>query len=136
MNLSSNEVLIQAKDDVVFDMLSNCNNFQQYVPEIQNWQSTENSCRFSIQGIGDVQLEIIEKKAFSTIIFDVKNSQINALSISFHIKSNENDSYISGHSKVDIPFFVAQMVKPSLQKFLDTLVERIKIAIEGRVLAS
>ena len=52
MNLTSKEILIQAKDETVYELLSNCNNFKQYIPEIQNWQSTENTCRFTIQGGG------------------------------------------------------------------------------------
>ena len=133
MNLSSNEVSIQAKDEVVFEMLSNCNNFKQYVPEIQNWTSTEDSCAFSIQGVGEVKMNIVEKKAFSSVIFDVKNQQINSLSISFAIINKNASSLLSGHSNIEIPFFVAQMIKPSLQKFLNTMVERIKIAIENKV---
>ena len=46
MDLSSNEIHIQAKDEVIFQMLTNCNNFHQYVPEISNWTSTEDSCSF------------------------------------------------------------------------------------------
>jgi hypothetical protein len=37
-----------------------------------------------------------------------------------------------GQSTVEVPFFVAQMIKPSLQKFLDMLVERIKTAVESK----
>lgn len=132
MNLSSNEVHIEAKDEIIFQMLSNCNNFKQYVPEINNWNSTENSCNFSIQGVGDVQMNIIDKKAFSSIVFDVKNSQISSLSISFTIKNNNTSSFLSGHSSIEIPFFIAQMIKPSLQKFLNNIVERIKLAIENK----
>ncbi len=134
MDLSSNEIHIQAKDEMIFQMLSNCNNFQQYVPEIQNWSSTENACSFSIQGAGDVQMNIIEKKAFSSIVYNIKNDQIKSLIISFHIKNNGNGSLFYGQSTVEIPTFVAQMIKPSLQKFLDLLVARIKIAVENKSL--
>lgn len=132
MNLSSKEVLIQAKDEAVFGLLSNCNNFKQYIPEIQNWQSTEDSCHFTIQGVGDIEMIISEKTAFSSVIFNLKNHQIKSIIISFDIKNNENDCLLTGHSTVDIPFFIAQMIKPSVQKFLDLLVERIKLSIENK----
>ena len=130
MNISSKEVRIQASDGIVFDLLSNCNNFQHYVPEIRNWQSTENTCRFTIDGIGDIQMNITEKTANSHILFQVKNAQINALSITFDIKNFSNESLLCGHASLDIPIFVAQMIKSSIQKFLDGLVERIKISVE------
>lgn len=133
MNISSNEVHINAKDEVIFQLLSNCNNFKQYVPEIQNWQSTENSCAFSVQGVGDVQMNITEKNAFSSVVFDVKNTQIKSLSIVFAIKNKENTSILTGNSSIDIPVFIAQMIKPSLQKFLNLLMERIKHAVENEI---
>lgn len=132
MNITSNEVQINAKDKIIFQLLSNCNNFKQYVPEIQNWQSTENSCAFSVQGVGDVQMNITEKNEFSSVVFDVKNKQIKSLSIVFAIKNLEKTSILSGHSTIDIPIFIAQMIKPSLQKFLNLLMERIKLAVENK----
>ncbi|MDY0015423.1 MAG: hypothetical protein RBS13_04365 [Bacteroidales bacterium] len=136
MNISSNEVRIQAKDETVYQMISDCNHFRQYLPEIQNWQSTENSCNFTVQGIGNIEMNITQKNAFSTVVFDVKNAQIKSLSIVFDIKNNENTCLLSGHSNIDIPIFVAQMLKPSLQKFLNLLVERIKLAVETHVATS
>ena len=132
MDLSSNEIHIQAKDEVIFQMLTNCNNFHQYVPEISNWTSTEDSCSFSIQGVGNVAMDIVEKKSFSSIGYNIKNEQIKSLMISFHIKENVDGSLFYGQSTVEVPFFVAQMIKPSLQKFLDMLVERIKTAVESK----
>ena len=132
MDLSSNEIHIQAKDEVIFQMLTNCNNFHQYVPEISNWTSTEDSCSFSIQGVGNVAMDIVEKKAFSSIVYNIKNEQIKSLMISFHIKENGDGSLFYGQSTVEVPFFVPQMIKPSLQKFLDMLVERIKTAVESK----
>lgn len=132
MNITSNEVRINAKDEIIFQLLSNCNNFKQYVPEIKNWESTENSCAFTVQGVGDVQMNITEKNEFSSVVFDVKNKQIKSLSIVFAIKNQENTSILSGHSTIDIPIFIAQMIKPSLQKFLNLMMERIKLAVENK----
>lgn len=132
MNLTSKEILIQAKDETVYELLSNCNNFKQYIPEIQNWQSTENTCRFTIQGVGNVEMFIAEKKAFSTVIFELKNQQISSIIIHFDIKNQNEHSQLIAHSSIEIPFFVAQMIKSSVQKFLDLLVERIQQSIETK----
>lgn len=136
MNLSSDEIQINASDEVIFQTLSNCNNFKQYAPEVSNWTSTENSCNFSIQGIGDVEMHISEKEPFSLIVFHIKNTQIKSFVISFTIKNNHTTSFLSGHSDVEIPFFAAQIIKPSLQKFLNTLVERIKNVIENNAITT
>lgn len=77
MDLSSNEIHIQAKDEVIFQMLTNCNNFHQYVPEISNWTSTEDSCSFSIQGVGNVAMDIVEKKHFHLLFTILKTSKSN-----------------------------------------------------------
>ena len=136
MNLSSNEIQTNASDEIIFKTLSNCNNFKQYAPEVSNWTSTEDSCNFSIQGIGDVEMHISEKDPFSLIVFHIKNHQIKSFVISFTIKNNHQSSFLIGHSKVEVPFFLAQMIKPPLQKFLNTLVERIKDVVENNAITT
>ena len=48
---------------VVFDFLSNFDNFKSLLPsdKISNWESTGDACRFSVLGIGELGLKIIEK---------------------------------------------------------------------------
>lgn len=54
---------------VVFNFLSNFHNFESLLPrdKISNWESTGETCRFQVQGIGEVGLKIIEKEPTTTI---------------------------------------------------------------------
>ena len=74
----------------------------------------------------------IAEKAFSTVIFELKNQQISSIIIHFDIKNQNEHSQLIAHSSIEIPFFVAQMIKSSVQKFLDLLVERIQQSIETK----
>ena len=57
------------RDEKVFDFISNFNNFKELIPQdkIQDWQSTEESCRFKVDGIGDAGLKIVDKEPFKTV---------------------------------------------------------------------
>ncbi len=60
---------ILSSETKVYRFLSDFNNFEKLLPadKIKNWESTENTCRFSIEGIGDVGLKIVEKGPYKLI---------------------------------------------------------------------
>ena len=133
MELTSKTVNIQASNSVIFNMLDNCNNIAKYIPsdKIQNWQSTEDSCSFTVEGAGKIEMSIQEKNPYSSISYLIGNSIIKAASITFSIRNGqENDCELDAKANLDVPFFMAQMIKSSLQRFIDMLVDYIKVAVE------
>ena len=56
-------------DETIYSFISNFNNFKDLIPQdkIKDWQSTEETCRFKVEGIGDAGLKIIDKDPFSTV---------------------------------------------------------------------
>jgi carbon monoxide dehydrogenase subunit G len=62
---------IPHQPDVVFGFLSDFNNFEALLPpdKVSNWVSDGDSCRFTVDGIGELGLRIIEKEPFKTIKF-------------------------------------------------------------------
>ena len=133
MELISKKVSIQSSDRAIFDMLINCNNIGKYIPadKIQNWQSTENNCSFSVEGAGKIEIEIQEKIPYNSVSYSMGNKMIKAAFVVFSIcKTDENVCELTATTNIDAPFFITQMIKPSMQRFADMLVDYIKIAAE------
>jgi hypothetical protein len=135
MKLESKKINIQAIDSVIFNLLINCNNIAKYIPgdKIQNWQSTENYCSFSVDGAGKIEMNIREKIPYSSVSYSIGNELTKAALIVFSIEKtdgNENLCTLQAKSELELPFYMAQMIKSSLQRFLDMLVDYIRIAAE------
>ena len=133
MDLTSKKENIQAADDVIFNMLINCNNIAKYIPEdkVQDFQSTETTCSFTVAGAGKIEMTLQEKTPYSLVAYSLGNAMAKEVSVVFQIENrrdNSCDFYITSH--MEVPFFMAQMIRSSLQKFLDMLVDYVKIAAE------
>ncbi|MDR0367605.1 MAG: hypothetical protein LBH82_00510 [Bacteroidales bacterium] len=134
MDLTSKKTNIQRPNHVVFNMLINCNNIAKYIPrdKVQNFQSTQTSCSFTVTGAGEIEMSLQEQLPFSRISYLLGNSMIKEISVFFHIEEKDEHTcefHIATH--LDLPFFMVQMIKSSLQKFMDMLVDHIKAAAES-----
>jgi hypothetical protein len=135
MKLESKKVSVQAFDRTIYKLLINCNNIAKYIPadKIQHWQSTEDYCSFTVEGTGKIEMNIQEKIPYSTVSYSVGNALTKAAVIVFFIdKVDENESIcdLQACADLEVPFFMAQMIKSSLQRFMDMLVEHIKVVAE------
>jgi len=133
MDLTSRKVNIQASDSVVFGMLINCNNIAKYIPhdKIQDFQSTETTCSFTVAGAGKIEMSLQNNTPHSQVSYLIGNSMMKAVSAVFQIENQGNNSCdLHLSATMDVPFFMAQMIKSSLQRFMDMLVDYIKIEAE------
>ena len=55
--------------ETIFNFLSNFDHFAEVIPQdkIKNWQSFGDSCRFTIDPVGEVGLRIVDKEAPKTL---------------------------------------------------------------------
>ena len=130
MEIQSKKVSIFAKNQVLFNLLTNCNNMGKYVPsdKIKDWQSTENSCSFSVAGAGKIEMMIAEKIPFSSVTFSIGSAAAKEVKAVFCIdETSEASCELYAEASLEVPFFMAQMLKNPLQKFMDMLIDYIKI---------
>ena len=72
-----------------------------------------------------------EKIPCSAVSYLIGNHLTKAATICFSIgKDSENSCSLEAKANLDVPFFMAQMLKSSLQKFMDMLIDYIKEAAE------
>jgi carbon monoxide dehydrogenase subunit G len=120
---------IANSSDKVYNFLSDFRNFSRMIPpdKVKNWQADENSCRFTVDMIGEIGLKVIEKQPNSLIkITGAEGSKFN---FNFWIQlkeSSPSDSRIKLTIKADLNPMMTMMAKKPLQNFVDTLVDQLE----------
>ncbi len=112
-----------------YNFLSDFNNFSRLIPEdkIKNWESTKDSCRFTIDGIGEARMQIVEKEPFG--IIKISSEVNNKIDFSFWIQLkqvHENDTRIKLTIKADINPMLQMIAKKPLQNFLDSVIGQLE----------
>ncbi|UCH15322.1 MAG: polyketide cyclase [Bacteroidales bacterium] len=120
---------IKSSDETVYNFLSRFDNFQKFIPEdkIQNWEASEDRCHFTIEGIGETGMKIIEKEPFKLVKITGEDSS--KIDFNFWIQLKqvaENDTRIKLTIKANINPLFQGVVKKPLQNFVDTLVEHLE----------
>jgi hypothetical protein len=116
-------------DEKIYNFLSDFNNFHNLIPadKVKNWSATSDSCQFTVDGIGDAGLKIIEKTPFSLI----KVTSEGKTPINFFLwiqikKIDEGSSAIRIVIEPQVNQMMMMMVKGPLQNFLDMLVDQVE----------
>ncbi len=113
----------------IYNFISDFNNFKNFIPadKVKDFQSTENNCRFSIPGAGDVGLKILEKTPNNTI--KITGEGMSNQSFIFWIQLKEmsvSDTRIKLTIKADLNPMLKMMAAKPLQSFLDKLVDAME----------
>lgn len=120
---------IASNEERVYNFISNFNNFKQFIPadKLQDYQSTEDSCKFSVPNMGQVGLRIVEKTPFNTVKVSgdgIANQQFN---LWVQLKQvGENDTKVKITIKAELNPMLKMMVSKPLQNFVDKLVEAME----------
>jgi carbon monoxide dehydrogenase subunit G len=120
---------INGSSERVYTFLSNFNNFKNLVPpeKVKEWQSTEDTCHFKVDGIGETGLRIIEKKPYSTI--KIAGEEGSKFDFYFWIQLKEpsvNNTKIKLTIKADLNPMLKMMASKPLQTFADALVDQLE----------
>ncbi len=128
MKLESKIGKVEETDEKVYNFLTNFDNFKHLVPadKVKDWQSSVDSCTFSVDTIGKIGFKIIEKEPFKLI----KLSGIDNKPFEFKLwvqlkKLEEKLTAVKITIDVDLNPMLQMMVKKPLQNFIDTLVDQL-----------
>jgi carbon monoxide dehydrogenase subunit G len=115
-------------DEKIFSFISDFNNFESLIPQdkVKDWQSTQETCRFKVEGIGEAGLKIVDKEPFKT----VKYSTDGKVPFNFYLwvqlkQVEENDTRIKLTIKADLNPMMKMMVAKHVKKFLNMLGDAI-----------
>lgn len=118
---------IYSSEEKIFTFLSDFNNFKNLIPEdrVNDWESTEDTCSFSVEGLGRFGLRIIEKEPYKLIkITSDDKTPVNFLLWTQIKQVSENDSRLKITVDVNVNPFMAVMIKNPLQNFVDSLIDQ------------
>ena len=116
----------------LFELTTNCQNFPRFLSDqAKEINATEDSCTFSVENIAQITLKILEKTPFSKVRFVAENDKNIPffLSLKF-MKVSENETDVELNMEIELPLFLRPVLQRPLQRFMDTLSEKIKIEVE------
>ena len=119
--------VVKQPAEKIFNYVSNFNNFNQLIPEdkVKDFESTENTCRFKVEGIGQAGLRIIEREPHKLIKISSDEETTFDLLLWIQIKEiKPGDSRMKITTEVNLNPMMASVVKKPLKKFVDTLIDQ------------
>jgi carbon monoxide dehydrogenase subunit G len=119
---------VNASCEEVFEFLGDFRNFESLMPEqVANWQATESSCSFRIQGVSDLSMRMDSKSAGRNIhiVADGENPVDFSLDFFLH-KKNEQACRVSVVFNAELNPFTKMMASRPLQSLVDLMAQKIK----------
>jgi len=120
---------IEEQDEKIFQFLSSFKNFEKLIPQdkVNNWEATDENCRFSIDGIGEVGLKIIDKEPFTVIKYVGDNLANVDFNLWIQLKQIADlDTRVKITFKADLNPMLTMVAKKPLQEFVDLLVDKLE----------
>lgn len=112
----------------IYNLLCDFNNFSDVIQnqKVKDWESTTDTCRFKVEGVGEVGLRIIDREPFSTIKYTADGKTPFNFYLWVQIKEVAgNDSRIKLTIKADMNPMMKMVASQPIQKFLDMLADAI-----------
>ncbi len=119
--------VVKQPAEKIFNFISNFNNFNQLIPEdkVKDFESSNDTCRFKVEGIGQAGLRIIEKEPHKLIKISSDEETTFDLLLWIQIKEIEpGDSRLKITTEVNLNPMMATMVRKPLKNFIDTLIDQ------------
>ena len=118
---------IKESDEKIFQYLSNFNHFKSLIPadKIKDFKSSWDTCSFTVEGIGELGLRIIEKDPNKLIKISSDETTPFEFLMWIQIKElSKDESRMRITVEVKINPMMATMVKTPLKTFVDTLIDQ------------
>ena len=123
---------IQAPASDIFAYLSDFNNFEKLMPpQITNWQSTTDSCSFTIQNMATLAMRIKERTEPTRLVITSEDPSPFPFDLICELEVlSENSCRSTIRFHADMNPILAMMAKNPLQNFVNLLNEQLKKSFE------
>ena len=139
VKIESKKVEIKRNVGFVYEYLSDFTHFSMVANDkIENFKATQDRCSFTIKGMTDMGLKIISRMPNESITItndtDVPSSMpLNFLIIFEFEKIEPYVSKVVVKMELDANPMIAMMVKKPLEKFVNSLADGMKMAMETMI---
>lgn len=119
---------VDSSAEKIYTFLSDFTHFEHLIPQdkIENWQANEEECSFSVKGVGQFGMKIIEKEPFKLV--KVANTPKVPFDFFLWIQLKElaeNDTRIKITIKAYLNPMLKMVAKKPLQQMVDTIVDQL-----------
>lgn len=133
--INSEKVIISRKNSVVFDFVSDFDNFGKLMPEqVTDWKSTADTCSFTISGMASLSMRMTLRQQYDKIVMSSEGKTPFAFELISHFYALTDDS-----TEVQLVFdanlspMIAMMATRPLQNFVNILANKLKEYAEGNL---
>ena len=119
--------VVKQPADKIFNYISDFNNFKQLIPQdkVSDFESTSDSCKFRVEGIGKAGLRILKKEPHKLIKISSDEETAFDMVLWIQIKELEpGDSRMKITTEVKLNPMMAAMAKNPLKDLVDTLIDQ------------
>ena len=119
--------VVKQPAEKIFNYVSDFSNFSRLIPEdrVKDFESTGDTCRFRLEGIGRAGLRIIEKEPHKLIKISSDEETSFDFLLWIQIKEIESgDSRMKITTEVSMNPMMAAMAKKPLKNLVDTLIDQ------------
>ncbi|PIE88092.1 MAG: hypothetical protein CSA04_03710 [Bacteroidetes bacterium] len=130
---TSPETPINRPAEAIYHFLSDFNNFSSLIPadRIKNYESTRETCSFSIENMPAFHLRMGENIPVSKVVMIPQNPQGIAFTLTTHITPTASaNSVITVNLAAELNSFLRMVASKPLQAFINNLAEQLKQVME------
>ena len=125
--LESETLRIHKPPGEVFSFLSDFNNFQLIMPEqVVDWESTTDTCSFTIKGMATLGMKMEERKPDNYIRISSNGKVPFDFLLYCHINGNENASKVQMAFDANLNPMLKMMASKPLTNFLNLMVGKLQ----------
>lgn len=129
---------VNKSDELIYNFLTDFNNLKSVVPQdkVKDFEATEDTCKFNIDGVGQAGLKIIEKEPHKLI--KISSDGKSPFSFFFWIQlkpieDSENTTAIRLTIDANLNPMMKMMVGKHLQKGIDSMVDQLVVFFNEKV---
>lgn len=129
---------INKSDELIYNFLTDFNNLKSVIPQdkVKDFEATEDTCKFKIDGVGQAGLKIIEKETNKLI--KISSDGKSPFSFLFWIQlkpieNTEKETAIRLTIDANLNPMMKMMVGKHLQKGIDAMVDQLVIFFNEKV---
>ena len=131
--IESDELLITKIDSVVFEFLSQPENYRSLMPSsVQKFEVVEGQVNLDLKGLGKLVLSITEKLPSSRIKIVPTSKAPFDFFIQWDLKANASGTLVKARIEADLNMMMKMMAQGFLKEFINSQVFKLKNTLENQ----
>lgn len=113
----------------VYDFVTDIRNFQRFIPEgaAKNIKIEKDSCSFSVNMLGEVKINILEKTEYDKVIFSGNALHLNNFQLVMNIHSlQDEDASVNVILSAEMNPLLKMVAAGPVRQFLETLIKEME----------